>query len=377
MMKKILSIVFLAVFLSSASAGEPLSIRVAILKDKDNVLIGVSGPFDIVDLKKNKVLFSGRDMSSAGVCAVKEGIKIKDSVYAAEAILIAPKKKISVVVDKRRYRGNVSIFKDSLGKLTVVNKLDLESYIKGVLYHEISHKWPMDAIKAQAVAVRTYAMYQKEVMKNKNYDVTADTSSQVYGGYLSEQTKTNRGVSLTQGEVLLYKNKLFPAYFHATCGGVTENASELWNINIEPLRGGRVCGFCTKSPHYHWKAQMSLKDLSSRLCGKYGFEGEIADISIAERNPTGRVRTIAFKDSLDRSYQVSAKDFRFLIGPDTLRSTNFSISLDGGHVVFTGKGWGHGVGLCQWGAYGMSKQGFGYEEILNIYYPGAKIVHLS
>ncbi|HQP91671.1 MAG TPA: SpoIID/LytB domain-containing protein [Candidatus Omnitrophota bacterium] len=349
----------------------------AILKDKEELNLGISGPFEIIDLKTNKILFSGKDLVLSMVSAQEKGVRIKNTLYSTDSLLISPKKDISITVNKRKYRGDISIFKDSSLNLMVVNKLDLEYYIKGVLLHEISPKWPMDAIKAQAVAVRTYAMYQKEVMRSKHYDVMADTSSQVYGGYFSEMTKTNLGVSLTEGEVLLYKNKLFPAYFHATCAGTTENASELSKINLEPLRGGRQCGFCATSPHYSWKAEMSLQDIREKLAGRCAFEGELADISVVERNPSGRARTIELKDDFNETCDISAKDFRFLMGPDIFRSTNFTITVEADKVIFSGKGWGHGVGLCQWGALGMAKQGFSYKEILEFYYPGAKIIKLS
>ena len=245
------------------------------------------------------------------------------------------------------------------------------------MYHEISHQWPIEAIKAQAVAARTYAVYQKEAMKSKNYDLMADTSSQVYGGYGSEKRKTNRAVNFTYGEILRYKGKVFPAYFHATCGGVTENASELWKIDIEPLKGERLCSFCLNSPHYYWKATMDLKTIQKKLGGFYKAKGDLGNIVVAERTSTGRVRTLGLKDEKGESFNISAKDFRSLLGPDFIRSTNFSMILDQDRVIFSGKGWGHGVGLCQWGAYGMSRQGYNYKQILEFYYPGAEIIKIQ
>lgn len=359
------------------AAREVESIRVAVVRDRPEVALSVSGPFEVIDIKSGQALMEGRDLSQATVAAVPEGLKIRTNVLASGGVRLVPKKKISVTVNKRRYRGTISIYKDEAGHILVVNTLDLESYIKGVLYHEISHKWPMDAIKAQAVAARTYAMYQKEVMTKKNYDVTADTSSQVYGGYSGEQHKTNRAVNFTAGEVLLYQNRLFPAYFHATCGGITENAAELWKIDIEPLSGVRVCGFCSGSPHYFWKAQLALTAVEKKVAGLYTFTGGLADIVVVERNPTGRARIVELRDASGRACLVSAKEFRALIGPDVLRSTNFSVLLEDGSVVFSGKGWGHGVGLCQWGALGMSKKGLSYKQILEFYYPGARIARLS
>ncbi len=367
-------LIFFFLFSFHVSANQPAKIRVAIAKDKQELVFSVYGPYDIIDLRTKSVLSSSKKSATFSIYALKDGFRIDDGIYHSDGILIDAKKKVAVTLNKRKYRGDISVLKDEAGKLCVVNTLDLESYIKGVLYHEISHKWPMDAIKAQAVAVRTYAMYQKEIMKNKNYDVTADTSSQVYGGYTAETSKTNRAVNFTRGEVLLYRNKIFPAYFHATCGGITENAAELWNIDIEPLRGSRVCGFCRESPHYFWKSRMELTAVRKKVGALYTLKGDLANISVSSRNPSGRIRSLELRDSNKKSVVISAKDFRAALGPDVLRSTNFSIILENPYVVFAGKGWGHGVGLCQWGAFGMSKKGYSYTEILEFYYPGAKIV---
>ncbi len=378
-MKKLLIILiifFCPLFIYCAIAKEPVTIRVAVLKDKELLHLSVTGAFDVVDLNSNKLLFSSHDLNYGSVKAKDDGIEIKDVVCHTDSVLILPKKKIAITIDKRRYRGKVAIYKDKNGLIMAVNILDLESYVKGVLYNEISHNWPMDAIKAQAVAVRTYAMYQKEVMKTKNFDVSADTSSQVYGGYFSEKDKTNRGVDLSEGEVLVYKGRLFPAYFHATCGGVTENASELWKADIEPLKGGSKCEFCSKSPHYSWRTEIGLSDIKDKLSGRLNISGVIADFLVEETNPQGRVRMVKIKDDQGATYLISAKDLRFLIGPDILRSTYFTISLDRDRVIFSGKGWGHGVGLCQWGAFGMAKKGYSYKEILEFYYPGAKIMRM-
>jgi stage II sporulation protein D len=371
------SLIFVFGAVSLSSAKEIARVRVLLAKDVPEIVISVEGPYDIMDVRRNTVMMSGRKGTVSRVVAVKEGLRIKDAIFATDALAIIPKKKAAVTVRNRRYRGDITFFKDPSGKILVVNTVELESYVKGVLYHEISHKWPMDAIKAQAVAVRTYALYQKEVMKNKNYDVTADTSSQVYGGFFAETNKTNRAVNFTKDEVLLYHNKLFPAYFHATCGGITENAAELWKIDMEPLQGGRVCGFCQDSPHYFWKIQTDLNKIQEKLGSLYTLKSPLKNIAVVERNASGRVRSLEFKDALEKTQVIAAKDFRLAFGADQLRSTNFSILFEGDRVIFAGKGWGHGVGLCQWGALGMSKQGLSYVQILEFYYPGARILRLS
>ena len=172
--------------------------------------------------------------------------------------------------------------------ITVVNDINVEDYIKGVLYHEVSHHWPMEALKAQAVAARTYALYSINPA-GKPYDVTNDIYSQVYGGRDSERYRTDLAVDYTRGQVLTYNDKIIPAYFHATCGGMTEDAQELWNLpDIPPLRGV-PCGFCANSPHFHWKKNFRLKDIQDAL-NLHGYKvGTIKDISIVDRDRSERI----------------------------------------------------------------------------------------
>jgi stage II sporulation protein D len=373
------SLGFLFIFLSlGVGAQESPQIRVAIIRDAREVGVSVhTGPYEVLDVSSHRSLRRGRVLKAVKIRAAAEGLIWGDQELKVRSILIQTKNKAGIEINKRLYRGDIRVSRDASGKLLVVNILDLEAYIQGVLVLEISTKWPMDAIKAQAVAARTYAVYQRELMKAKDYDVTADTSSQMYGGRTSEKSKTNRAVRFTKGEVLTYKGKVFPAFFHATCGGLTEDASELWNTGIAPLAGGRVCSFCIGSPHYHWKASMSLSDIAGKLRDKLLWRGVLADLSAKDRTPMGRIRTLSLVDAQGRATDIPAKEFRHALGPDVIRSTNFSLTLEKETVVFSGKGWGHGVGLCQWGALGMSKEGSSYVDILAFYYPGAKIVVAS
>ncbi len=355
----------------------PVVIRVVLVREKAQAVVAVIGSYELVDGTGGALLKKGRNLAASKVTATARGIRIGKEEWPRERLLLKVRRKAGLHVNKRPYRGNLLIIKDKDNDLFLVNVVDIESYVKGVLVHEISPKWPLAAIKAQAVAARTYALYQRQVMKDKLYDVTADVSSQVYGGSKAEKDRTNRAVNFTAGEVLTYKDKVFPAYFHATCGGMTEKASELWKIDAEPLAGGRLCSFCSSSPHYFWKKVLDLKTLRERLGDRYVLKGEPANLAVKERNPTGRVRTLVIKDKKDNTMEISAKDFRQLVGPDVVRSTNFSIALEQGKVILSGKGWGHGVGLCQWGALGMARQGYDYEKILGFYYPGAKLQRLD
>ena len=356
---------------------EPVLVRVALVQGKAQAVIAVVGTYEMADAESDALLKKGRNLRASKVTATAAGIRIGKEEWPRDRILVKVRRKAGLRVNKRPYRGDLLVAKDKDGGLLLVNVLDIESYLKGVLVHEISPKWPLAAIKAQAVAARTYAHYQRRVMKEKLYDVTAGVSSQVYGGCKAEKGRTNRAVNFTAGEVLTYDGEVFPAYFHATCGGVTEKAAELWKIDIEPLAGGRLCSFCSNSPHYFWKKTLDLKTVRKKLGDRCTLKGAAAGLAIKERNPMGRVRTLIVEDGAGRTMEISAKDFRHLMGPDLVRSTNFSITLERGRVVLSGKGWGHGVGFCQWGAFGMARQGRDYEKILDFYYPGATLQRLD
>jgi stage II sporulation protein D len=256
--------------------------------------------------------------------------------------------------------------------LNLINNVELENYLYGVLYHEVSHRWPIEVLKAQSIAARTFALHQREQSKLAPYDLRNDIYSQMYGGKTSEKWSTTRAVNLTKGKVLVYNGGLLPAYYHATCAGRTEDASNLWNIDLAPLKGVE-CKYCKDSPHYKWHKEISLWEIENRLKANDYNIGKIASLNILSRNKSGRVDKLEIKGESGASLILTGKDFRQMIGPNDVRSTNFTISLKWEHAIFDGYGWGHGVGLCQWGAYGLGRRGKKAEEILKFYYPGTEI----
>jgi len=229
----------------------------------------------------------------------------------------------------------------------------------------------MDALKGQAIIARTFALYQSRVMADKDYDVTSDVYSQMYGGKTSEKWRTNRAVDLTRGKVLTFNGDIFPTYYHATCGGRTEDADLLWGLDLKPLKGAR-CPYCVKSPHYSWRRKIILREIEEKL-NKNGYDIRgVWSIKAEGRDPSGRITDLIIKGS-NTSVKIHSNRFRLIVGPNLLRSANFRITLVRGVALFEGIGWGHGVGLCQWGSYLMSKKGHNLEEILKFYYPGSEI----
>jgi len=352
-------------------------IRIAILKDVDQFLISARGTYQILDPLSKKVYIKSRRLKKSRVKGVKDGMAIGKNFYKLKRIHILTNKYLTIYSKnkKKRYRGFIEISIEN-NKLLVVNHLDLEKYVRGVLYHEVSDKWPMEAMKAQAVATRTYALFQIEENKDQKFDVTSDIYSQVYGGRSAERFRTNRAVSQTKGEVLTYKGNIIPTYFHSNSGGYTENVSELWKHNYPPLKG-RVDEFANGAPSYHWKKNFRLKDIQNKLNNNGYKIGLIKNIRIKERNESGRIRTLVLDARNGKVIHISGKDFRQIIGPNLIKSNNYTIVMRGYFIDLIGKGWGHGVGMSQWGAHNMAKKRKQYKEILNYYYPGTRLKDAS
>jgi stage II sporulation protein D len=347
------------------------NVRALIIRDAASLSLQIAGEYTVSQPQAKKVLYSGADLF-ATVTAYSAGIMIGQEKFNSNKLLITPSVADTITIDDRRFRGSVLFAKESNGRFSVINYIGLEDYIQGVLYHEASHYWPDEVLKAQAIICRTYALYQTQENKSKDYDVTSDIYSQVYGGRTSERYRLNRAVQQTTGLVLTYKGNLFPAFYHACCGGHTEDATVVWNLDLPPLKG-LVCPFCKDSPHFNWHNILALDEISAKLRkALLGSGAKIKDIQIVGRNNSGRVAAIKLIYAAN-SAEILAKDFRNIIGPNLIKSTNFSVSVEDGQAIFEGLGWGHGVGFCQWGGYFMAKNGSSYEQILKYYYPGVDV----
>lgn len=380
-MKKLFIILIIIGLLSnsgtafSESLTVPEYIRVIIADSAESLCLCIKSDYTVRTIETGEVLKKGKlsfnidiEPSAKGICFGKDEFKI----YGIE---IVSEKEPAFYFGNRLYSGSLQIIRTKEGLLRAINVISLEEYLKGVLYKEVSHLWPIEAIKAQAIACRTFALYQAQQNKGSYYYLKDDVSSQVYGGAFAKRYRTDKAVDMTKGEVLFYEGKVLPAFFHATCAGSTEDASQLWQVSMLPLKG-RSCTFCKESPHYFWKAAINLSEIEAEL-KKSGYDAEaLCDIKVIERNRSSRVVKLNLFKGLAVS-SISGKDFRHILGPSRIRSTRFNIKVDNGRAYFSGTGWGHGVGLCQWGARGMAIQGRKAQEILSFYYPGAKIVKLS
>lgn len=353
--------------LTSAFAHEA---RVRIMQDAVTLILTIKGGYKIEDADTQKVLSQGKDLR-ATVTVAKNNILIGNTRSSSRRIYIRPADADALTINGRKFKGSIEFLKKDNASFSVINFIDLEEYIKGVLFHESSHYWPAEALKAQAIVCRSFALFQMQENTKSDYDVTSDIYSQMYGGSTSERYRTNRAVEETRDQVITYRGKIFPAYYHATCAGHTEDASALWNTDIPALKGV-ACGFCKGSPHYRWHLVLPENTLREKLAQSgYKFK-KINAVSSAHKDVSGRIIELTISGG-EKSLKLSGKDFRSSLGPNLIKSLQFEVSAAGSDFVFEGLGWGHGVGFCQWGAYFMAKEGRSCREILAHYYPGAVV----
>ncbi|MFH1413665.1 MAG: SpoIID/LytB domain-containing protein [Candidatus Omnitrophota bacterium] len=354
----------------SASADSQDPVRVLVSENVQYLSLQVKGRYKIVDPDSGDILSRGKNLKTT-VTGYEKGIILDRENFFMNKIFLCVEADDEIVINGRRFRGKIKFLKDAKSKISVINFVDMEDYIKGILYHETSHYWPMEALKAQAIASRTFVVYKMEERKIHEFDVTSDIYSQVYGGKTSERYRTNNAVDQTKGKIIIYQGRAVPAFFHATCAGNTERASVLWSVDIPPLKGVK-CGFCDQSPHFNWHYDLSLGQIKDKLVNSGYKIDQIKDIIILGRNNSGRIRDLKLVGDSSELI-ISAKDFRNIIGPNIIRSTNFDVNIVRQDAVFEGYGWGHGVGLCQWGAYFMAKNNATAEQILKYYYPKSEI----
>lgn len=278
-----------------------------------------------------------------------------------------------VYINGRPFRGEVEVIAGSKG-LLVVNEIDLETYLVGLINHEISSRWPMEAIKAQAVVARTYALYQKRKRGGALYHLEGTVTHQVYSGSITEDVESLTAIQATWGEVLFYGGELALTVYHSNGGGQTEASGDVWGKDYPYLRGVES-PYDKDSPTFLWGFEID-RALFVKALRDAGYPLEdIKGLIVMERTRSGRVKRLRVV-STNMRLDITGEELRRVLGYDKIKSTIFTFedSMDSFH--FSGRGSGHGVGLSQWGAKGMAEKGYDYREILLHYYPGARLVKL-
>ena len=376
--------------LAASAAGQPASlpaeeavawrhpwIRVAIVRNQPKVDLTIRGRFRIVALHTADLLREGSRLGRVEVRASSTGLLVGGQDVPLFGVRVEPVRSATISLNGQRLRGTLEIVRQSDLSLLVINHLDLEDYLQGVLSKEAPFYWPAEALRAVAISARTYALFQRlSKSSDTDYDVTSDVLSQVYGGKTAERRTTSLAVRDTRGLILTYQGKLFPTFYHSTCGGTAEDVSVMGRFDVPPLKGGRRCSFCAESPFYRWQRRLTAADIAWAV--KQQGKGSIwpaTGLEIVSLSPTGRAAQVRIRGAT--TLTLTGYEFRQLFGFASLRSTAFSVTPQDGAFVLEGRGWGHGVGLCQWGAAGLAQRGLSAREVLAFYYPGAEIVRLG
>lgn len=314
-------------------------------------------------------------------------LQIKDKTYSASYFQLLPDEGKRIQLKERNYRGSFRI-STANGNIQVINTLKLEEYLRGVIPAEMpvgKGTENFEALKAFAICARTYAYMH--LSNTGNYDIHNDVRDQVYAGTGGEKGISNKAILETKGLLLTYNNKPAVIYYHSTCGGFTEDAANVFSTKNAPylqsIKDGEPSN-CIISPKYQWKDVYTPLDFTSRFKTAGLLNGPkwiIKSVEVKSRYPSGRVKDLAltFSDSeSEKNIVISGNNIRSIIrnsnNSSILNSTLFNIEYsDSSGIVITGKGYGHGVGLCQFGSINLSRNGRSYKDILEHYFPGTSI----
>jgi len=293
---------------------------------------------------------------------------LNDKPAGARSLLFAAGKhsneagSLPIEAEDKALRGQVEVSASPQG-LSAINILPLEDYLKGVLGKEMPKNFPMEALKAQAVAARTYALQRKLQRLGEAKHLGATVLHQVYGGLAAEDERTREAVEKTRGQVLLFGMEAVEAYFHASCGGQTETGHAALTRDM-PYLVARACP-CHDTKAARWKAHLSEAEL------KKTFGTASGQLQPGPLTSTGRFQSLRVGDK-----HIIAADFRRQLGTTRVRSLKFSIQKEKGGYLLSGEGYGHGAGMCQWGAMRLAERGKSYADILQHYYVGSRLMRL-
>ncbi len=335
----------------------------------DVVELRIKSNYNLIDLSKNRIIFKSR-VFRAKISVVGDSLRLSDGKIYPSRLFFEISSRKRFRLDGKLYRGSVELIAQK-GKVIAVNHIALEDYLKSVVPSEISRKWKLDALEAQAVAARSFTYYHIITNKKRMFDVPL--GRQEYHGVVSENPKTSWAVDVTYGQVLEYAGRIIPTYFSAVCGGYTEQADAVWSTS-KNLPGVTKCDYCRNSRYFLWRQAYKSSEIVDRF-NKFNYNMKnITDIDYGEKAPffTPRLRSVIVRAD-GKNYEIRLNEFRKILGYGKIRSPIFSIIKSGKRYIFSGRGWGHGVGLCQYGAKTMAEQGIKYKDILSHYYPLAEI----
>jgi stage II sporulation protein D len=359
-------------------AASAMNIRVQIASGLDKIKVsGVDIKSRLTLLKKSQI-YSGRKALSFKCDGLLTQIKENKNLELASIESLAG----TLNWGKNKYRGKLNIIWPKNGSgCELINELSLESYISSLLAKEMNTKWPIEALKAQAVAARTYAYHKissRQVSRDHgfeaHYDIINSEKHQVNGSLKDETHKTASASKSTRGQILKLPNgQITPIFFHSKCGGRTLIPGQVWSHNVKGYQSVE-CPFCHKHGKKTWNLELETERLQDYLkTALVKYEG-VQEASINKQRftlvPDKNERSDLRFYFNNRHLSVSKSRLRAILGRTKLPSNNFVIHQKKNKFFVQGEGYGHGVGLCQFGALELAKRGYTYQQILAHYFPG-------
>ncbi len=340
----------------------------------------------------NGVLADFSDTEPMTIGIVNGRIRVGEHVLC-RAILLRPKDPYYFDIDGQGFRGNLILeVTDDDRHFQAVNAAPLESYLLGVVGAEMNSFWEPEALKAQAVAARTYCLAIKHRFGGgRSWDVRRTQSHQVYGGIAAENVRIRRAVLETTGQILIGAGRdgnemLFPTYYSSSCGGHTEPSQNVFGSDAV-MTDGVECPWCepiARRRDYYWgPVTYTMSHVSERLLGRYpSLERleRITDVEVMRTGALERITYVRLIGATGHTDSLRGEDFRLALDPTgrRLKSALVDMKKEKGRLVFeNGRGFGHGVGLCQCGAQGLARQGWSYSDILAFYFPDTRLVTIE
>lgn len=393
---------------AATAAGFNPELSVAVRRQVPKVAIGSTRGMVVTELIHGRELTRPAPGKALQLESTRDGIRVA-GLGVFSRLAFAPQPGSLLLVDGSGYRGKLRAEEDPFGRINVVDLVDLESYLRGVVAAEMLVSSPMEALKAQAVVARTFAYKNRtRFMKERGYGLTADTDSQVYRGVAGEDPRTDQAVRETAGLVIEAGGQLVDAYYHQACGGRTQDNEAVWGGRAWSHLRAVDCAHCGKLGglagygEFDWSLRLGFPEVRAALIAAGLQVGPIEAIEQA-REPCGRAIRLVVHHGQGR-LELSPSRLRELIGNGRIKSTHFHLVESGGGpdpsapstnpeasirsiiagymttrptteraIVLTGKGSGHGVGLCQWGARAQAEAGLTFRAILQAYYRGVSV----
>lgn len=409
---------------------EEPEISVGLWTKQSTIFLSSDAPLVIREMKDRKIIAKYKEKAKIYLVVKDRKIFLDNKKIDAKQLLVQlekPGADYGIEVNKKKYRGDIKIICDEKAGLTAINRLPLEQYLYSIVPGEMPTSWPMEAVKAQAVAARTFALSSLGKHANEGYQVCATTHCQVYGGINVEMERSTKAVNDTNGLILLYRGNPISAVFHSSSGGATENSEDVWGTYLPYLRS--VPDYDEGLPRYQWEKKMTVLEVQTQLSSMGYKIGNLQALEVSalhkggknasDRTGQGRVRTMRFIGD-QGNIALTGTQVRSVLG---LSSTWFDVQMlvpeskkievpigmyykkkidvdlppyeekglytdkenirrvhgrSGEIIVFSGFGWGHGLGLSQWGAKAMAgkaQEGNDtyFKEILNHYYQGTSL----